>query len=442
MVTATAMDSVTIASQSGLHISGRFGSHSFDAAIDNRDVLDALERFDHPARAVEVLLTIGACATLASSNGFSAQALRSELDGAVERTTAAMGELREHVVATVGAEGPLARAVAQVADDLVASLRETVANQSDPDTPGTLVAKIKGSIAGIDAALAAARASIAKDFQETSERQSDSIKGALREMRDLDPSSALGRALTGIESTVAELSRTVAAAQATAGERNRGTLKGADYEEFTAIEVAAVASVHGDAAERTGNRPGQLILNKKPSLRGDVTVRVSGGQTIVVEAMDRAASVLTFRLVSEELVEAMENRAARAAIAVISGAENPIMCGQRLQFLGDDKWAVVLQKDEPDALALQVAYKLARARVLSTPNREQEIDVEVLRGAVEDINQKLTGLGEVKSQLSNISRCGDKAQAAVVKVEREVRNAVIEIIDSLAGDRGERDDAA
>ena len=59
-----------------LEIHGNFRSQVFEIAIDDRDVIDAMTRFEQPKTAISALLKIGASATLATAVGYDINALR------------------------------------------------------------------------------------------------------------------------------------------------------------------------------------------------------------------------------------------------------------------------------------------------------------------------------------------------------------------------------
>ncbi len=195
--------------------------------------------------------------------------------------------------------------------------------------------------------------------------------------------------------------------------------------------IAGIAGVHGDRAEHTGNVGGRSISQKGASKRGDITCAISGEPGIVVECMDRAKNELTPKLVADELVAAMQNRGARAAIAVMSSSDNATMLGQPLQVLGTNMWAVVVQKEDPSLIAVQVAYKLARLVATAPTDRANVVDFEALKAAASEINGKLDLLKDVKTQLKNIADCRDKAWLSVSRLEREVGDAIRELLNSL-----------
>ena len=420
-----------------LVLEGQLQGISFETEVYERDVIDAIGRFEHPEVGIISLLKIGACATLATGTGYDINAVRKEIDRLVGDTNAAVTTLRTHVFETMGENGPLAAALSKTCIELDAAVREILESEVDPEDPNSLLARMHGVTKHYGELLEATRKNISESFEKSSDRHAERIDRALREMRDLDPASAIGQAFRRLEGELGILRSAVAATQAAAHERQRGTAKGDDYEDLVAEEVAEIASVFGDRAEHTGKQPGRLIQKKAPSMRGDVTCMINNTPAIVLEAMDRGKSELTHKLVVPELNEAIENRAAVAAIAVVSSTDNRLMLGQPLQMLGQNLWAVVLDKDTPNPLALQVAYRLARAVATTSTSTTKVVDFEALKADVEEINEKLNGLGEVKTQLNNIARSGDEALKVIMRVERETRLAIAALLDTLEAEAAE-----
>ena len=422
----------TSAQDARLQRTGRLDGLDFELSIADSAVLDAARRFPTPRAAVEAMLTIGAYAALATSTGFDAQAVRREIDRAVQDATAAVDALRDHVVETVSEQGPFALALEKATDELGVVLRETLDRQGDPDDPASFLTKLRVVVKQVDELLASTRRTIAGDLARTAKEQSDNVGRALKDMRDLEPSSALGRAMAQLETRMIELTSAVAANQRVAGERLSGTAKGADYEDRVAYELGAIAAVYGDRAEQTGAQGGRLISKKGASLRGDVSCWIDGDIGLVVEAMDRDKSKLTDKLVRAELLEAMENRSAVVAIAVMSSVEGTLMCGQPLQVLAPNMWAVQLGHDGSNLIPLQVTYRLAREAAMAEAMEPATLDMEALKSGIEDVNRKLTALAEVRQQIDNIASCQEKASAGLVRFEREMRESIFRLLNSVA----------
>jgi hypothetical protein len=418
-----------------LGLSGRLKGATCDLIITDTDVLEAIKRYPSLNEAVYSLLKVGACATLATSTGFDVQAVQRELDHAVGEAAEVLKTVQTRLEEALGESGPFADACRKANHEIETLMGDIFTKQGDPETPGSVIAKMQSVTKHIDEMLTAVRKGIGEELTKTTERQAESITKALREMRDLDPSSAIGGAFARMEKGLADLNAVVAANQGANAERQRGTAKGAKYEEQVAAAVAEIAAVYGDRAEQTGTQAGRVLDMKKASLRGDVTVFIEDEPGIVFEAMDREKGKLSKKLVQEELGEAMQNRAAPVAIAVISTTEGTLMCGQPLQVLSRDAWAVHLCKEHPSLLPLQLAYRLARVASQATKSEQPEVDFDKLRAGVEEINRKLVTLNDVRTQLTNIGGAQEKAYASLAQFEREMREGIIRLLTTLEAQR-------
>ncbi|HCF99177.1 MAG TPA: hypothetical protein DEV93_01380 [Chloroflexi bacterium] len=415
-----------------LSLTGTFAGEEFVVTVDDKEVAEIMRRFEKPADGVTTLLRVGASACHAASTGFDLHALRKEMDGAVRETCQAISELRDHVQVFAGNDGPLTEAIQAASGVLVAQIQQAVAAQADADSPGTLLAKVQGATRTFEEMMVAVRTKINEDLAGAVEKHSQAVSIAVREMKELDPNSAIGGAFNRVESRLKDLGEKIVGAQAASSERMRGTAKGADFEEEVAAVAAGIAAVYGDRAERTGDQPGKVVLNTRPSKRGDVTCFIGDAPAIVLEAMDRSSDQLKSALVVVELEEALRNRDATAAIAVVSSSDNTLMCHQPIQVLGPNRWAVVYERGERSPLALQVAYRLARELAVAPAHGQDALDMERVRAGVDDVNKCVTMLGDVRAQLANIRLCHDKSIDALAKYERQVRDAVARLLASLA----------
>jgi hypothetical protein len=95
--------------------------------------------------------------------------------------------------------------------------------------------------------------------------------------------------------------------------------------------------------------------------------------------------------------------------------------------------AVYLSKDEPDPLALQLAYLLAREAALAKARHRDFADLDLIQIYAEEIMRRFTPLADIRLHLTNSLGSQEKASAALVSCERELRAAVFALIDLLSG---------
>lgn len=414
-----------------LQLTGDFRGETFTVAMTDRDVAAVMERFDRPADGVTTLLRVGASACHAASAGLDLHAVRQEMDGAVRGACDAVADLRDHIAEVAGSDGPMAEAIRSASAALIEQLQEAVAAQADADSPGTLLARVQTAARSFEDGLATTRKEISDDLAGAVEKHSEAVRSAIREMKDLDPNSAIGGAFNRVEGHLKDLGEKIVAAQSATGERLKSAAKGLDFEQDVAASVAGIAAVYGDRAERTGDHGGKVIQTTRPSKRGDVTCFVGDAPSIVIEAMDRGSDQLKSKLVNNELAEAMANRGAMTAIAVVSTADNSLMCGQPIQVLGPRCWAVVYDRAERAPLALQVAYRLAREVATAPSPQEEALDLELVRKGIEDVNRCISMLSDVRAQLANIRSSHDRASDALGKYERQVQDATRRLLATM-----------
>ncbi len=214
-------------------------------------------------------------------------------------------------------------------------------------------------------------------------------------------------------------------------ERERGSAKGRTFEEAVADAVDRIAVAQGDVAEAVGD------LKEATGKVGDVVVALdacngpSRGR-IVFEAKD---SRLSKPKALDELDRALAERSADAAILVVpSEDEVPAKMYELREYNGDK--LVVAFDPEAGALPLEVAYRLARARVLMKRADADGVDAGAVRDTAERALAALTEERRIKNQLTGAKTGIDKAYALVEEMAGRVRGLLQEI-DSLVRPAGE-----
>jgi hypothetical protein len=214
-------------------------------------------------------------------------------------------------------------------------------------------------------------------------------------------------------------------------ERERGTAKGRTFEESVAEAVDSIALAQGDVAEAVGD------LKEATGKVGDVVVAIDACNgpargRIVIEAKDRR---LSGPKALHELDQAMAERSADFAVLVVPTEDEVPAKMEPLREYNGDKLVVALDPDA-GALALEVGYRLARARVLMKRSDAGGIDA----GAVGDVAERaLAALAEerkVKQQLTGAKSSIDKAYGHVDAMTARVRG-LLEEIDLLVRPAGE-----
>jgi hypothetical protein len=205
-------------------------------------------------------------------------------------------------------------------------------------------------------------------------------------------------------------------------ERERGTAKGRTFEEGVAEAVDRVALAQGDVAEAVGDQ------REATGKVGDVVVAIDACNgpargRIVIEAKDRRLS--TPRALAE-LDEAMAQRSADFAVLVVPTEEEVPAKLEPLREYNGDKLVVALDPDW-GTLALELGYRLARARVLMKRSDGDGLDAGALRDTVERALGALAEERKIKVQLTGARSSIEKARDLVEAMAVRVRDHLQEI---------------
>ena len=101
-----------------------------------------------------------------------------------------------------------------------------------------------------------------------------------------------------------------------------------------------------------------------------------------------------------ELDEAMDQRAADYGVWVVPSEDKLPARASALREVGGDKLFVVYDPEDGSRLALEVAYSLARARVLMAKGGAEGLDATALRAEVERATVAMEDVRRIKSQLT------------------------------------------
>jgi hypothetical protein len=210
-------------------------------------------------------------------------------------------------------------------------------------------------------------------------------------------------------------------------ERERGTAKGRTFEEQVFATLDAIAAQQGDVAEPVGDLKGAT------GKTGDVVVAIDACNgpargRIVFEAK---TSRLTKPGAFEELDRALADRSADFAVLVVPAEDKVPARLQSLREYNGDKLIVALDPDDPGVLALEVGYRLARARVLMQRGEVEGVDAGAVRDRVDRALQAMADVRKVKGKLTGAKTGIDDAYELVEAMAARVREQ-LEEIDALA----------
>jgi hypothetical protein len=217
-----------------------------------------------------------------------------------------------------------------------------------------------------------------------------------------------------------------------AAEHDRSTAKGRPYEEAVYEAIDAIASAQGDDCDAVGD------LRGVGGRKGDVVVDLDGCSgrprgRIVFEAKNSKRSR---NEALAELDEAMNQRAADYAVWVVPSEDKLPARSAALREINGDKLFVVHDPEEGSRLALEVAYSLARARVVMAKGGADGLDASALRAEVERAMVAMEDVRRIKSQLTSAANQIEDVRTIVDGMAERVRGHLAQI-DAMVSAAGE-----
>src|SRR4051812_41599172 len=240
--------------------------------------------------------------------------------------------------------------------------------------------------------------------------------------------------LAAMEVELAKLHAEREKALEVAAEADRGTAKGRTFEEAVVEALDRIALGQGDDCEAVGDFKGTTRRT------GDVVVAIEGCRgpargRIVFEAK---TAKLGRRAAMEELDRARTEREADYAVLVVPNEDKVPARTPTLRELNGDKLVVCFDPEEGTALPLEVAYALARARVLMARGDAEGVDASAVREAVERATGAMGDVQRVKQQLTGATTSIENARKLVDALAVTVRGHLAQI-SALLDEAEDRD---
>jgi len=234
--------------------------------------------------------------------------------------------------------------------------------------------------------------------------------------------------LTALEVELTKLRAEREKLEEVAAVEDKSTAKGRPYEEAVYDAIDLVAQGQGDLCEPVGDFAGPT------GKKGDVVVDIEGCTgpprgRIVFEAKN---SPLTKPRAFAELDDARAQRDADFAVLVVPREELVPAKTLPLREMHGDKMVVTFDPEDGSTLALQLAYSLARARVLMSRNDAEGLDAAALDDTVERAIAELGHVRKVKLSLTGATKNIDEARSLVGALEQGVRDQLDRIRELLA----------
>src|SRR3954447_18416368 len=354
----------------------------------------AIDAGEDPARVVADAIEIGARVLDREQAGSSVEVLRADLEKASRQVEERLGATSEQVVTELRtrldeAFGPDQGHVTRV-----------LARHFGADSSTAVQHQVRAAVADL---LTDSRERLFKQFSSADESNplatfQRAAVAAIRQSSDQQHTHLreMNERISTLQVELTKLQAEKEKAVEVAAEHDRSTAKGRPYEEAVFEAVDAIAGRQGDDCDAVGD------LRGVGGRKGDVVVDLDGcaGRPrgrIVFEAKNSRKSR---KEALAELDEAMNQRAADYAVWVVPSEDKLPARAQAMREVGGDKLFVVYDPEDGSRLALEVAYSLARARVVMAKGGAEGLDALALRAEVERATVAMEDVRRIKSQLT------------------------------------------
>jgi hypothetical protein len=401
-----------------------------------RLVREREEAGDDPAKVLLDAIGIGARVLDRESAGANADFVRAELEKVTHefeqvlssRTGEVSEQLAKKVDEAFGAEtGHVTKAIQRhFSDDSSAAVQNRVRQV-------------------VTEALAQVQQSLVQQFSSADAQNplAEFKQGVVRQVHAA--AAEQGKSLRALDERMAAMQQQVAALRVERdklaeieAERDRGTAKGRTFEEEVAAAIDTIAAVQGDDCEAVGDLAGAT------GKTGDVVVGIEGCSgpprgRIVFEAKNSKKSRPD---ALRELDRALAQRDADFAVLVVPSEDKVPAKMRPLREYNGDKLIVAFDAEGEGTIALELAYSLARARVLMQRSESEGIDASAVHDTVERALNAMEMVRAIKSTLKGATTNIEKARGAIDAMAAQVRGH-LEQVDELvrAGAAGDDEPA-
>ena len=396
-----------------------------------RLVREREEAGDDPVKAVSDAIEIGARVLDREQAGANADFVKNEFDKVsrevetafTERAREVSEQLEEQMQAVFGPEsGHLTRALERHFSD---------------DSSAAVQNRVKHVITEV---MQRSREDLLRQFSSADGQNplADFKEGTLRQLRMAGEQqekhlSTLNEELTALKVELQALRTEKQKDEEVEAEREKGSAKGRTFEEAVAEALERIAAVRDDACDAVGDVTGST------GKVGDVVVELDACNgpargRIVFEA--KSGKALTKPRAWQQLNAALEQRDADFAVLVVPSEDRLPAKTRALTEYNGDKLLVAFDPEGDTTLPLEVAYSLARARVLMARGDDDVVDSGAIRDVVERALAVVDDARKIKSQLTGSKKGIEAAYVMLDEMENRVREYLRDI-ESLAAAGGE-----
>jgi hypothetical protein len=405
-----------------------------DTAV--RLVREREEAGGDPVRVVADAVEIGARVLDREQAGANAEFVKGELDKATREVELVLAERTREVTEQIG------RKVDEAFGAESGHVTKTIQKHFSDDSAGAVQNRVREVVAE---ALTHVQQSLVQQFSSADARNplAEFKAGVIREVQSAGQNQArtlqdMTRQLAGLQQLVGELRVEREKVAELEAERERGTAKGRTFEELVVEAVDRIASAQGDDCDAVGDvrgasgRVGDIVVALDACngpARGSVVFEVKTGKLSKNDAL-------------RELDRAMEDRTADFAVLVVPSEEKVPARMQQLREYNGDKLIVAFDPESDNTVAIELAYRLARARVLMSSSEADGIDAGAVRDSIERALNAMETVRAIKSQLTGAKTSIDRSRDLIDTMADQVREH-LKNIDQLmleaGADEGDRE---
>jgi hypothetical protein len=384
-----------------------------------------------PVRVVADALEIGARVLDREQAGANAEFVKGELDKATREVELVLAERTREVTEQLG------RKVDEAFGAESGYVTKTIEKHFSDDSTAAVQNRVREVVAE---ALANVQQSLVQQFSSADSRNplAEFKAGVVREVQSVGRAQTqtlqeVGVRLAALQQQLGELRVEREKAEEIEAERERGTDKGRTFEELVYEAVDAIAAVQGDDCDAVGDLKGAT------GRTGDIVVGIDACNgpargRIVFEA--KTAKMSKTKAL-EELDEALQQRDANFAVLVVPNDEKVPAKLRQLREYNGDKLIVTFDPGTEGPVGLELAYSLARARVLMSKSESDGIDASAVRNTVERALNAMEQVRRVKSQLTGAKTSIDNANSILEDMAGHVREHLRDIDRLVAEDTDE-----
>ena len=368
-----------------------------------------------PVRAVSDAIEIGARVLDREQAGANAEFVKGELDKATREVELVLAERTREVTEQIG------RKVDEAFGAESGHVTKTIEKHFSDDSTAAVQNRVREVVAE---ALTSVQHSIVQQFSSADSRNplAEFKAGVVREVQDAgrrqhQTLEDLGKRMGALQQQLGELRVERDKLAEIEAERERGTAKGRTFEELVVEAVDRIAAVQGDDCDAVGDlkgatgRTGDIVVSLdacRGPARGRIVFEAKTGKLGKNEAL-------------RELDASMRERDAGFAVLVVPSEDKVPAKMRSLREYNGDKLIVTFDPESDSSLPLEVAYSLARARVLMSRSEAEGIDAGGVRDSVERALNAMEMVQGIKSQLTGAQNQIGRAKGVIDDMAEQVR---------------------